>query len=163
MSRCAIGVLILSTLASAASAAEPAPADFAFGMPVLTPADAAAYKVALPMGVYRDTVREDLGDVRVFNAPIDIPADADRYWLARATGLNAPAAQTDLSMLPTAVTVQRATLGERRRLGGPARLVEPGAFPWKRTLLWAVLALSVCLLAWMAYRLSKEQGARSAG
>jgi hypothetical protein len=45
-----------------------------------------------------------------------------------------------------------------------ARLAEPAVeFPWKRLLLWAVLALSVCLLAWMAYRLSKEIGGRIPG
>jgi hypothetical protein len=34
----------------------------------------------------------------------------------------------------------------------------PAEFPWKRVLLWAVLALSVCLLAWMAYRVTREMG-----
>jgi len=37
-------------------------------MPVVTTADAAAYRVALPLVIYRDTVREDLADIRVFNA-----------------------------------------------------------------------------------------------
>jgi Protein of unknown function (DUF3999) len=70
----------------------------------------------------------------------------------------APSAETDLSAMPTAVTVLRATLDGRRQLGGKARLAKPAEFPWKRVLLWAVLALSVCLLAWMAYRVTREMG-----
>jgi hypothetical protein len=90
---------------------------------------------------------------------------SDLVFLARGEGpfivaygsALAPAAETDLSSMPAAVTVMRATLGARRELGGAARLAQPAAkFPWKRALLWAVLAMGVCLLAWMAYRLSKE-------
>jgi hypothetical protein len=312
MSRRLIGVVVFSGFASVGSATELSPASFAFGMPVVIPADAAAYRVSLPIGVYQGVAREDLGDIRVFNArgevvpyalsrpsaqtlargpgtaqpadgrleaerssleiagpasgvapgeyefdlgarlpiervnlelpehntvaavellsrmhprdpwrhvaarqfyrvssadgeltnaPIDIATDSDRYWLARAVGSNgtgtaepvrlqvtwtpsemvflargsgpymlaygstaAPPAETDLSSIPTAVTVLRATLGARRELGGQARLAQPAVeFPWKRLLLWAVLALSVCLLAWMAYRLSKEIGGRIPG
>jgi hypothetical protein len=43
-------------------------------------------------------------------------------------------------------------------LGGQARLAKPAEFPWKRVLLWAVLVLSVCVLAWMAYRVAREMG-----
>jgi hypothetical protein len=50
-----------------AAAAEPAPNDFAFGCPVIAPEPAAGYRVALPIDVYRNSVRADLGDVRVFN------------------------------------------------------------------------------------------------
>jgi len=42
--------------------------------------------------------------------------------------------------------------------GRQARLAKPAEFPWKQALLWAVLGLSVCLLAWMAYRVSREMG-----
>jgi hypothetical protein len=139
--------------------------------------------------------RVNTADGELRNSPLDIAVDSDRYWLVRAAGASgatagaplhlqaawmpsdvvflargtppfmltygsatAPAAETDLSLVPAAVQVQRATLGERRQLGGPARLAAAGEFPWKRTLLWAMLALSVCLLAWMAYRLSKDLG-----
>jgi hypothetical protein len=44
------------------------PQDFAFGAPVLTTSVAAGYRFALPLAVYRDTDRDDLGDLRVFNA-----------------------------------------------------------------------------------------------
>jgi hypothetical protein len=44
------------------------PHDFAFGLPVTTTHEAAAYRFSLPLIVYQDTVREDLGDIRLFNA-----------------------------------------------------------------------------------------------
>jgi hypothetical protein len=92
---------------------------------------------------------------------------SDIVFLARGPGpymltygsAVAPAAALDLSSVSAAVTVLRATLGPRRQLGGQARLAAPAvAFPWKQALLWTVLAMSVCLLAWMAYRLSKDLG-----
>jgi hypothetical protein len=91
----------------------------------------------------------------------------DVVFLARGSGpfmlafgsAVAPAAETDLRTIPTAVTILRATLGARREIGGPARLASPAAaFPWKRALLWAMLALCVGLLARMAYRLTQEMG-----
>jgi hypothetical protein len=142
----------------------------------------------------RQFYRINTADGELRNEPIDIATDSDRHWRARtqdrsgASAANplrlqvqwtpsdvvflargagpfmvaygsalAPAAETDLSAMPTAVTVMRATLGARLELGGPARLAAPAAeFPWKRAVLWAVLAIGVCLLAWMAYRLSKD-------
>jgi Protein of unknown function (DUF3999) len=44
------------------------PHDFAFGLPVFTTQEAAAYRFLLPLTVYQDSVREDLGDIRLFNA-----------------------------------------------------------------------------------------------
>jgi hypothetical protein len=144
----------------------------------------------------RQFYRVNTADGELRNGPIDIATNTDRFWLARqvdgtgdATGglphlqvawmpsevvflargsgpfmlafgsALAPAAETNLSTIPTAVTILRATLGARREIGGPTRLAAPAAvFPWKRALLWAMLALCVCLLAWMAYRLTKEMG-----
>lgn len=139
--------------------------------------------------------RINTADGELRNSALDIATDSDRYWLARSTdpaaaravqplrlqaawtpidivflargsgpfmlaygSASAPAAETDLSSMPAAVTVERATLGLRAQLGGQSRLATPAVFPWQRLLLWTVLALSVCLLAWMAYRLSKEMG-----
>jgi hypothetical protein len=148
----------------------------------------------------RQFYRVDTGDGELRNQPLDIAGDSDRYWLARAAGPGgaaapqplrlqvawtpsdlvflargpgpfllaygsaaAAAAETDLSSVSTAVTVLPATLGERRQLGGTARLAPPAAvFPWRRALLWAVLGFSVCLLAGMAYRLTKDMGGRAA-
>ena len=140
--------------------------------------------------------RVNTADGELRNEPIDIAADSDRYWLARevdgiggATGgpprlvvgwtpsdvvflargsgpfmltygsAVAPAADSDFSAIPKAVTVVRAALGVPRELGGKSRLiVSAAAFPIKRVLLWAMLALCVCLLAWMAYRLTADMG-----
>lgn len=56
-------------LASVGSgAAELSPQDFAFGLPVITRKDAAVYRFPLPLAVYRETVRDDLADLRLFNA-----------------------------------------------------------------------------------------------
>ena len=77
--------------------------------------------------------------------PASIPAHAS---MGEPTSIPAPS--------PGAVL--RATLGARRQLGGQARLAMPVEFPWKRVLLWAVLVLSVCFLAWMAYRVTREMG-----
>ena len=144
--------------------------------------------------------RVNTADGELRNPPLDIAIDSDRYWLVRATGpsvaaaaplrlqagwtpsdimflargtgpfmlafgsASAAAAETDLSAVSAAMAVQRATLSERRALGGQARLAAaPAAFPWKRVLLWALLASSVCLLGWMAYRLSKDLGGSAQG
>ena len=44
------------------------PQDFAYGLPVITTKEAAAYRFALPLAVYQGTYRENLADLRVFNA-----------------------------------------------------------------------------------------------
>jgi hypothetical protein len=44
------------------------PLDFAYGMPVVTAAEGPAYRIALPPAVYQRAAREDLADIRVFNA-----------------------------------------------------------------------------------------------
>jgi hypothetical protein len=53
--------------ATTAGAAELTPTDFAYGQTVIAPEPATAYRVALPLELYRSSVRSDLGDVRVFN------------------------------------------------------------------------------------------------
>jgi hypothetical protein len=60
-----IGLLMVPILGDAADLS---PQDFAFGLPVVTEKDAAVYRFPLPLAVYQGTVRDDLGDVRVFNA-----------------------------------------------------------------------------------------------
>jgi len=60
-------MLMLAPLA-AARAADLSPQDFAYAMAITTPAQAAAYRVAIPLEVYRNAAHEDLRDLRVFNA-----------------------------------------------------------------------------------------------
>jgi len=65
------GLLMLSLVATGnAAVAAPAlsPDDFAYGMPIITPSDAAVYRITIPPEVYQKTVRADLGDIQVFNA-----------------------------------------------------------------------------------------------
>jgi hypothetical protein len=59
-------VLVLAT--QSAAGAELRPADFAYGMRVITDKPAAAYRVTVPYDLYRAVVHADLSDVRVFNA-----------------------------------------------------------------------------------------------
>lgn len=56
----------------AQGAAQWSPKDFAYGLKVITPAEAAAYRVSLPLVVYQRLVRADLGDLRVFNQAGDV-------------------------------------------------------------------------------------------
>ena len=54
--------------ASLAHAGNPAPQDFAYGYPIVTSSEASAYRITLPLAIYQGTVRDDLGDLAVFNA-----------------------------------------------------------------------------------------------
>ena len=65
--KCLGGVVGL-LIAGSVLAADLSPDDFAYGMPVLTPGSAAAYRLALPAEVYQRTVHDNLSDLRVFNA-----------------------------------------------------------------------------------------------
>ena len=53
---------------SLAHAANLAPRDFAYGQPIVSPAAASAYSITLPLAIYQATVRDDLGDLAIFNA-----------------------------------------------------------------------------------------------
>jgi hypothetical protein len=53
---------------SLAHAAAPAPQDFAYGYSVVASSDASAHRLTLPVAIYQGTVRDDLGDLAVFNA-----------------------------------------------------------------------------------------------
>ncbi len=80
------------------------------------------------------------------------------FLLAYGNG-SAGAANASLSSLLTGVIVLPAHAGAPQSLGGVARLLPPPrGFPWKLTVLWGVLGIGVGLLAWMAYRLSRELG-----
>jgi hypothetical protein len=73
------------------------------------------------------------------------------YGSASAIGTAA-----SLAALPMTVATVRATLATPRLLEGESRLKVSSAFPWKTSVLWAVLAAAVALLAAMAVRLSRE-------
>jgi len=69
------------------------PQDFAFGLPVTATQPAAAYRFPLPLAVYQNSFREDLGDLRLFNER----GDAVPFSLSR------PAAQTQIHKEPIAL------------------------------------------------------------
>src|ERR1700722_18126385 len=68
LGRAALGVAAFLIHPTLMAAAELSPSDFASGMPVVTSAEAAAYRVALPLAVYQGSAHESLADIRVFNA-----------------------------------------------------------------------------------------------
>jgi hypothetical protein len=66
-----------------------------------------------------------------------------------------------LEPLIKGVTVMPAETGTSYVLGGTERLrPPPPTVPWRMAALWTALGLGVLLLAWMAYRLSKELGSK---
>ena len=69
---------------SANAAAALTPQDFAYGMPIMATELAAAYRVQLPVDVYRVSAQDDLGDVRVFNAEGEAVPYAIRHVAVRA-------------------------------------------------------------------------------
>jgi Protein of unknown function (DUF3999) len=68
MSRVMYGLFALLIYSSLVQAQAVLPRDFAYGQLAIPARDAAAYRFLLPLSVYQNTFREDLGDLRVFNA-----------------------------------------------------------------------------------------------
>jgi hypothetical protein len=86
-------------------------------------------------------------------------------FVARGTGpfyvaygsATAGSAAVSLAVLPKSVSIAPASLSEPQALGGDARLTPPPEpYAWKAALLWVVLIAGAALLAWMAFRLSKD-------
>lgn len=89
----------------------------------------------------------------------------DVVFLAQGTGpflltygnASVDSASVSLDPLLKGITVIQAQTGSSYVLGGADRLrPPPGTVPWRMTVLWLALGLGVVLLAWMAYRLSRE-------
>ena len=93
MHRMPILTLLLATCAQAEA---PTPKDFAYGMPVVATEVATAYRVSLPLEVYRNSARPDLGDVRVFNAG----GEAVAYAISRRTQPATPPLAAALPLFP---------------------------------------------------------------
>jgi hypothetical protein len=122
--RALAAVLLLSWAVSCAAAAV-TPQDFAYGMPILATELAPAYRVQLPVDVYKVSVH-DLGDVRVFNANGEaVPYVIERRD-ARADGAGAPAQA--LPLFPLGSDGQAGTPGLRVTLdpSGAIRLQTEG-------------------------------------
>ena len=96
----------------------------------------------------------------------------DLVFLAQSSGpfllgygnASADSSSVALDPLVKGVTVVQAQTGPSHMLGGADRLrPPPRTVPWRMTVLWLALGLGVVLLAWMAYRLSKELGSGTTG
>jgi hypothetical protein len=68
MNRVVLWIAGLLACSSMAQGQVISPKNFAYGQLAIPARDAAAYRFALPLTVYQNTYREDLGDLRVFNA-----------------------------------------------------------------------------------------------
>jgi hypothetical protein len=113
------GLGFLSWLLSDAAAAL-TPQDFAYGMPILATEVAAAYRVQLPVDVYKVSVREDFGDVRVFNAKGEaVPYVIRRMDVQRAEGPGLGAPGQTLPLFPLHGESQAGSQGFRVTLDSP--------------------------------------------
>jgi len=88
-------------------------------------------------------------------------AGAAPYLLAAGTlapeaGADATFAAVWTDLKPPVTIVPQARLGARRELGGPAVLVTPLQFPWRKAALWAALCGGVLVVGFMAVRLARE-------
>lgn len=93
MSRAWVWVFGLVACPGLGQAQVTSPKDFAYGQSIATARDVAAYRFALPLSVYQNTFRADLGDLRVFNAAgVVVPFS-----------LSHPAAQSLIHETPVAV------------------------------------------------------------
>jgi hypothetical protein len=81
---------------------------------------------------------------------------AGPFYIAYGSA-TAESAAVSLAVLPKNVPIVAASLSSPESAGGDSRLQPPAApFPWKTPLLWAILIAGAVLLAWMAFRLSKD-------
>jgi hypothetical protein len=95
MRRDIYGLFALLTCSGLLQAQTLTPKDFAYGQLVIPAHDAPAYRFQLPFAVYQNTVRADLGDLRVFNAEgIVVPFSLSR-----------PAVQPSTHQVPVAVAL----------------------------------------------------------
>ena len=103
----AILILLLGAAAAGCShAADLQPEDFAYGMPLRTPAEGAAYRLTIPLEVYRNVSHQDLSDLRIFNAQRqEVPYELR----AVAAQPSAPAQERVLPLFPLRADA-RATL-----------------------------------------------------
>jgi hypothetical protein len=93
MNRVVLWIGGLLACASLAQGQAISPKDFAYGQMAIPARAAAAYRFPLPLAVYQNTVREDLADLRVFNAEgVVVPFSLSR-----------PAAQSLIYKTPIAV------------------------------------------------------------
>jgi hypothetical protein len=95
------------------------------------------------------------------DAEVVFLAKGDAPFLLAYGNASAQPSTTVLGSLLDGIVVSPARADRAHPLGGAERLQPPPrTVPWKLAVLWVVLGCGVMLLAWMAYRLSREVGAR---
>jgi hypothetical protein len=134
--------VMVPAVAASTPGAELSPQDFAYGMAIVTPGAAAAYRVVIPPEVYLKSVRPQLGDLQVFNdhgeaVPFAIeqpPAPVDPQPPARSLTLYAlrddspdalNAMRVTIASQGSAVSVQ--TTGPGTAIGAPSGVDAPSA------------------------------------
>jgi hypothetical protein len=100
---CMLFALGLAALPAAGQEVPLRPSDFAYGVTVVTSADSPLHSVALPRAVYENLTRDDLGDLRVFNAR----GEAVPYALRRPEEPKAANEWTTLPLFPVRSSERR--------------------------------------------------------
>lgn len=79
------------------------------------------------------------------------------FFVAYGSATADATSAVSLAFLPKNVSITPASLSDPEPLGGDLRLRSPPApYAWKAALLWVILIAGAGLLAWMAFRLSKD-------
>jgi hypothetical protein len=118
--RGAVPCLLMTLWCVSGSATSLSPQDFASGMTIVVPRESSAYRVTIPLAVYQGTVREDLGDLRVFNAQGEaVPYSLSQFAPPAAT--SAPA-QT-LPLFPLHGSAHISINGMRLTIDSPGSAV----------------------------------------
>jgi hypothetical protein len=117
--------IVLLALLPAAAHAE-APAGYAYGLAIDTPAGIAFARVPLPPAVYEGTTHRDLADMRVFNADGEVVP----YAFVPRAAQSVPLARVPLHMFPLYVSRERGSvdglaLSVVRNAGGTTISVAP--------------------------------------
>jgi hypothetical protein len=96
--------------------AELLPNDFAFGSPVIAAKEASAYRIALPLALYQNTYRDDLADIRIFNAAGQVVP----YSSKRKAAVQPPLTPVRLPLFSLATGARAVIEGVRVTIVGPA-------------------------------------------
>ncbi len=108
----------------------PKPQDFAYAIPLQVDGQGALYQTPLPKEVYQNTVRNDLGDLRVFNAADEVVP----YTLQQpASAITEKSQNIKLSFFPLTTTanegLDQISVRMRRNASGMLLSVDTGNHP----------------------------------
>lgn len=130
MNRPTVALILLALGAGTGAwshAADLRPDDFAYGMPMRTPGEGAAYRLTIPLEVYRNVSHEDLSDLRIFNAQgEEVPYEL-RPLAAQAS---ARAPEQVLPLFPLQADARATLNGVHVTVQSPGANVDLHASPW---------------------------------